>query len=100
MLQHISTTFASPRLGARLIGATKCKNSFHQLPVHRYREFEEDSFYTRLKKLLQSLVDENHTITYRLSPSPHAPSPRTSSASTASTTIFAKITIYRVFHRI
>ncbi|KAG2738917.1 hypothetical protein P692DRAFT_20882168 [Suillus brevipes Sb2] len=56
--------------------------------------------YTWLKKLLQSLVDEEYSIPCRLSLSPHAPSPRASSASTASTIIFAKISIYRAFHRI
>jgi hypothetical protein len=100
MLQHLSITFASPRLGARLIGATKCKSSFRQLLVRHYHEFEEDSFYTRLEKLLQSLEDEEYTIPCRLTLSPHAPLPRASSASTASTIIFAKITIYRIFHRI
>ncbi|KAG2757556.1 hypothetical protein P692DRAFT_20867624 [Suillus brevipes Sb2] len=59
--------------------------------------------YTWLKKLLQSLEDEEYTIPCRLSLSPHALSPRTSSvssASTASAIIFTKITIYRIFHRI
>ncbi|KAG2739493.1 hypothetical protein P692DRAFT_20881674 [Suillus brevipes Sb2] len=47
--------------------------------------------------LSRSHVDEDHTIPCRLTLSPHAPSPRASSASTASTIIFAKITIYHTF---
>jgi hypothetical protein len=76
MLQCISSTLASPRLGARLIGATKCKSSFHQLLVRHFREFAEESVHTQLEKLLQSLEDEEYTIPCRLTLSPHAPSPR------------------------
>jgi hypothetical protein len=52
------------------------KNSFCQLLVRRYREFEEVLFYTWLEKLLQSLEDEDSTIPCRLSLSPNALSPR------------------------